>query len=208
MNSNDALACDRVAFIMWFGMEKRVAITGGIGSGKSFVCRMLERWDIRVYDCDSAAKRLMRSSPTLRAALTALVGDGVYTDGVLQKPVLARFLLASEANKLAVNDIVHPEVARDFVSSGMVWLESAILFDSGFDRRVMFDSVVCVTAPLELRIERVMARDGITRNQALEWIDRQMPQSEVAARSDFEIVNDGIADLDKQIDIVLNQIKN
>lgn len=110
----------------------KIAITGGIGSGKSYVCRLLEQRGIAVYDCDAAAKRLMRTSTTLQQQLKTLVGDAVYSaDGVLQKPVLAEFLLASEANKLAINDIVHPAVATDFATSGQQWLESAILFESG-----------------------------------------------------------------------------
>ena len=155
----------------------RVAITGGIGSGKSYVCHLLEQHGIRVYDCDAAAKRLMRDSSELRDALRQLVGDEVYEGNVLQKPVMARFLLKSEENKQAVNDVVHPAVARDFEQSGYTWLESAILFDSNFDMRTHFDYIVCVTAPLEVRIRRVMKRDSISRQQALEWIHRQLPQS-------------------------------
>ena len=185
----------------------RVAITGGIGSGKSYVCRRLERHGIRVYDCDTAAKRLMRDSDELREALRQLVGDEVYVGNVLQKPVMARFLLKSEANKQAVNDVVHPAVARDFEESGYTWLESAILFDSGFDMRTRFDYIICVTAPLEVRIRRVMKRDGISRQQALEWIQRQLPQDEVRARSDFEIVNDRKANIEKQIETIIKQIK-
>ena len=185
----------------------RVAITGGIGSGKSYVCRLLSRHGIRVYDCDSAAKRLMRDSDELREALCQLVGEEVYVGNVLQKPVMARFLLKSEANKQAVNDVVHPAVARDFEQSGYTWLESAILFDSGFDMRTHFDHIICVTAPLEVRILRVMKRDGISRQQALEWIQRQLPQDEVRDRSDFEIVNDGKANIEKQIETIIKQIK-
>ena len=185
----------------------RVAITGGIGSGKSYVCRRLERHGIRVHDCDTAAKRLMRDSDELREALRQLVGDEVYVGNVLQKPVMARFLLKSEANKQAVNDVVHPAVARDFEESGYTWLESAILFDSGFDMRTRFDYIICVTAPLEVRIRRVMKRDGISRQQALDWIQRQLPQDEVRARSDFEIVNDGKANIEKQIETIIKQIK-
>lgn len=182
----------------------RVAITGGIGSGKSYVCKRLEAFGIRVYDCDAAAKRLMRTSSTLQRDLCRLVGDDVYVDGVLQKQVLAKFLLASEDNKQAVNQIIHPAVARDFECSGYEWLESAILFDSGFDRRIHFDYIVCVSAPLEIRIQRVMNRDGISREKTMEWISRQLPQKEVLKRADFEIVNDGMEDIDEQILIVLN----
>lgn len=185
----------------------KIAITGGIGSGKSYVCRLLEQRGIEVYDCDAAAKRLMRTSDKLQLQLKALVGDAVYSaDGVLQKPVLAEFLLASEANKLAVNDVVHPAVADDFAASGKQWLESAILFESGFDRRIAFDHIVCVTAPRQVRIQRIVQRDNITPQRAAEWIDVQMSQQEVAQRSDFCIQNDGESDLQTQIDNVLRQI--
>lgn len=185
-----------------------VAITGGIGAGKSHVCRQLEQRGIRVYDCDAAAKRLMRSSREIRQSLCRLVGNEVYNGHVLQKSVLASFLLESEQHKQAVNDIVHPAVARDFIDSGMTWLESAILFDSRFDQRVSFDAIVCVTAPLELRIRRVMSRDGISREKTLEWIGRQLPQEEMLRRSNFEIVNDGHRYLNHQIDEILKQINH
>lgn len=185
----------------------KIAITGGIGSGKSYVCRLLEQRGIEVYDCDAAAKRLMRTSDRLQQQLKALVGDAVYSaDGVLQKPVLAEFLLASEANKLAVNDVVHPAVAADFAASGKQWLESAILFESGFDRRIAFDHIVCVTAPRQVRIQRIVKRDNITPQRAAEWIDVQMSQQEVAQRSDFCIQNDGESNLQAQIDNILRQI--
>jgi len=194
-------------------MKKKVAITGGIGSGKSYVCRVLEKRGIKVYDCDAGAKRLMRSDASLQSQLRALVGEEVYapssasSDGegggsrqlVLQKPVLAEFLLASEENKQAVNDVVHPAVARDFEQSDCDWLESAILFDSGFDQRTHFDVVVCVTAPVPVRLRRIMQRDHISQDKAQQWIDAVMPQEDLVARSDFEIVNDGVMDVEKQV---------
>lgn len=186
----------------------RIAITGGIGSGKSHVCRVLERHGIAVYDCDAAAKRLMATDAELQRGLTALVGPAVYADGVLQKAVLARYLLASERNKQAVNGVVHPAVARDFLRSGYEWLESAILFESGFDRRIHPDHVVCVTAPLETRIRRVMQRDGISRDKAEAWVASQMPQQEMARRSDHVISNGDGDDLDKQIIELLQHINN
>lgn len=183
------------------------AITGGIGSGKSYVCRILESRGISVYDCDAAAKRLMLTSEKLQQELRQLVGQDVYTsDGQLQKSVLADFLLASEANKLALNDVIHPAVAEDFLSSGMTWLESAILFESGFDSRVSFDRVVCVSAPRDVRIQRIMRRDNISAAKAAEWIDTQMAQEEVERRSHFVIVNDGKSDIEQQIDNMLSKI--
>ena len=183
-----------------------IAITGGIGSGKSYVCQLLEKHGIKVYDCDAAAKRLMRTSATLRQQLRQLVGPQVYRGCILQKRVLAEFLLASEANKQAVNEIVHPAVALDFIESDYQWLESAILFDSGFHRRVQFSFVVCVSAPEAVRVQRIMARDGISEAKALEWIHRQMPQEQVEAQSDFVIVNDGVAPLEPQVDKLIHQL--
>ena len=183
----------------------KIAITGGIGSGKSYVCRILEKQGIKVYDCDAEAKRLMRTDAELQAGLKQLVGEEVYSaDGILQKPVLAQFLLTSEANKQAVNDVVHPAVARDFEQSDCEWMESAILFDSGFDRRTHFDKVVCVSAPVAVRLQRIMQRDHISQQKAQQWIDAVMPQEELIARSDYEIVNDGVRDVEAQVMHLLN----
>ena len=183
----------------------KIAITGGIGSGKSYVCRLLTSKGINIYDCDSAAKRLMRTSPIIRQQLTDLIGSEVYdTDGHLNKAEVARFLLASEDNKRAIDAIVHPAVAKDFLQSGMQWMECAILYESGFDHLV--DCVIAVTAPTELRIQRIMQRDHISREDAIAWIDKQWPQTELQKRANFEIINDGRA-LEPQIEHIINQIK-
>lgn len=183
----------------------KYAITGGIGSGKSYVCRMLKDYGIEVYDCDAAAKRLMRTDRALQQRLSDAVGAEVFPDGQLNKAVLAKFLLASEENNRIVNNIVHPAVADDFASSGMSWLESAILFEADFQKYV--DRVVCVSAPLEVRTQRIMKRDGISREQAAEWIDRQMPQEEKEHRSHYVIENDGVTSLEKQIEKMLADIQ-
>lgn len=184
----------------------KIAITGGIGAGKSYVCQRLRARGIAVYDCDNAAKRLMAESQAIREGLISLVGPDVYSQGQLRKDVLTEFLLQSEANKQAVNDVVHPAVAEDFMASGYDWLESAILFDSGFDRRIAFDHVICVTAPELLRVERIMARDHVSRDRALEWIRRQMPQQRMVELSHYVIVNDGVQDIDIQISQINNNI--
>ncbi len=182
----------------------KVAVTGGIGSGKSYVCRLIERRGIHVYDCDSAAKRIMASSDEIKAALCRVVGDDVLSEGRIDKAVLASYLLKSEKNAQQINRIVHPAVAEYFISSGYSWMECAILFSSGFDKLV--DKVVCVTAPLEVRVDRIVRRDNISRDNALEWIGRQMPQEKVKTLSDYEIVNDGVLDVDIQIDKILASI--
>ena len=180
-------------------MSIRIGVTGGIGSGKSYVCRLIEqRLGVEVYDCDSAAKRLMRTSPQLRQQLTELIGPDTYVDDKLNKAVIAQFLLASHENARAIDRIVHPAVFADFEASGLQWVESAILYESGLDQ--MIDRVIVVTAPEEVRIERVMRRDGITAEKARQWIARQLPQEELLSRADYEIVNDGLQPLVPQLD--------
>lgn len=183
----------------------RIGITGGIGSGKSYVCRLLAERGINVYDCDSAAKRLMRCSDSIKESLTRLIGPDAYTDGRLNKAAVAEFLLASEDNAKAIDALVHPAVAQDFERSGAKWMECAILYESGFDRLV--DKTVAVTAPEDIRIGRIVARDGITHTKAREWIARQWPQEEVARRADYEIINDGTHDIAAQIDELINKLK-
>ena len=184
------------------GKALKTGIAGGIGSGKSYVCKLLAQRGIEVYDCDAAAKRLIRTSPDIRQQLTELIGPETYQeDGSLNKAVVAHFLLESETNAKAIDAIVHPAVFRDFEESGSLWMESAIMFESGAYRYV--DRVVVVTAPEEVRIQRVMQRDGISREKVLEWLQRQWPQDEVRRRADYEIVNDGQADLPSQIERLL-----
>lgn len=192
----------------------KTGITGGIGSGKSYVCRLLQKRGYEVYDCDDAAKRLIRTSPVIRRELTDLIGPDAYFEErgrrkdegeyILNKKAVAEFLLASEENAHAIDRIVHPAVFQDFIESGMEWMESAIIFESGIYRLV--DRIIVVTAPEEVRIQRVMQRDGISREKVLEWMGRQLPQDIVRERADYEIVNDGEADLDRQLDSLLEII--
>ena len=182
----------------------RIGITGGIGSGKTYVCQRLKERGISIYDCDSAAKKLIRTSPHIRQQLTALVGPHAYMGEQLNKEAIATFLLQSDANQKAINDIVHPAVADDFIANGMQWMECAILFESGFNRLV--DIVIAVRAPEEVRIQRVCSRDSISPQKAKEWMQRQWNQDKVTAAAQYVIDNDGIANLDTQIDTILKAI--
>ena len=173
----------------------KIGITGGIGSGKSYVCQLLKNRGIEVYDCDQAAKRIIRTSDDVRQQLLQLIGS-------LEKADIARFLLESEINAHKIDAIVHPAVFRDFEESGFQWMESAILYESGANKLV--DRVIVVTAPEEVRIQRVMQRDGITREKALQWMQRQWPQVELQRRANYEIINDGQQDLNEIINDVMS----
>lgn len=176
----------------------KIGITGGIGSGKSYVCKLLKAHGIEVYDCDQAAKRIIRTSEEVRQKLLQLIGS-------LEKADIARFLLESETNAKKIDAIVHPAVFHDFGESGYQWMESAILYESGANKLV--DRVVVVTTPEEVRIQRVMQRDTISREKALQWMQRQWPQEELCRRADYEILNDGHADLNEQIEALLKRIE-
>ena len=149
----------------------------------------------------------MRENEEVKQKIVDLVGKEAYQNDVLNKALLAKFLLASPQNATALNEIVHPAVAKDFENSGLEWIESAILYDSAFDKRIDIDFVVCVSAPLETRISRIMHRDNITREAALQWITKQLNQDEVIAKADFELVNDGIKDVEIQLNEILSKIQ-
>lgn len=177
----------------------RLGITGGIGSGKSYVAQMLQaHWDVPVYDCDSEAKRLTAESDDIRTALTQLVGDHLWQQGQMQKSVLAAYLFASPEHAAQVNAIIHPAVRRDFLRwadahsrSPVVAIESAILCESGF--HTLVDSILLVDAPLEVRLQRAMLRDGASRQQVMARMDRQdSAQARQLAR--FTVINDGGGD--------------
>lgn len=189
----------------------KIGLTGGIGSGKSYISRLLEGRGIPVYDTDTEAKRLMREHSGIRSALTALLGDETYySDGTLNKQLIASFLFASEQNAARINAIVHPVVKADFLSwafrhHGWVAMESAILFESGFSDAV--DFIVAVQAPLDVRIGRVSVRDKASEESIRQRIKAQMDDEQRASQSDFVIENDGIRPLGEQIETLFKVLR-
>ena len=182
---------------------KKIAICGGIGSGKSTVCQMFAERGVAIYDSDSRAKALMNESEALREALMAEFGAECYEGGELNRSYLAQRVFASAERLEKLNSIVHPAVKDDFLrwaeeqSGDYVILESAILYESGFDALV--DKVVAVLAPLPLRVERAMNRDGASREQIELRIKAQMSDDELMARADFAIVNFQLEDVEKDV---------
>ena len=182
---------------------RKVAICGGIGSGKSTVCRMFAERGVAVYDSDSRAKALMNDSAELREALIAEFGEECYADGSLNRPYLASKVFGSEEQLAKLNSIVHPAVKGDFLrwaeeqQSSYCILESAILFESGFDALV--DKKVAVLAPQPLRVMRAMERDGASKEQIEARIKAQMGDDELMARCNFAIVNIHLEDVEKDV---------
>ena len=181
----------------------KVAICGGIGSGKSTVCRMFAERGVAHYDSDSRAKALMNESAELHEALVAEFGEGCYEGGVLNRAYLASKVFGSEEQLSKLNSIVHPAVKADFLrwaeeqEGDYCILETAILFESGFDALV--DQKVAILAPQPLRVIRAMERDGATKEQIEARIKAQMSDDELMARCDFAIVNIHLEDVEKDV---------
>lgn len=190
----------------------KLAITGGIGSGKSVVSRLLQLMGIPVYFTDDEAKRLNVESPVIRQGLRALVGEKVYcADGSLNRSLLAEYIF-TDAHRLAqVNAIVHPEVKQDFLCWAerhrhcrVVAMECAILYEAGFDTVV--DEVAVVTAPLALRVQRAMARDHASEEQICRRVVHQMADEKWRAQQAHILLNDDNTPLIPQVIQLLEQI--
>jgi dephospho-CoA kinase len=171
----------------------KVGITGGIGSGKSTVCRLFAQKGIAVYDSDAAAKRLMQEDGALRRQLAGRFGEGTFRNGVLDRAYLAGIVFADPQALADLNALVHPVVMRDFDAwaarqeGSYVILESAILFEAGLEGYV--DKTVAVLAPRELRIERTCRRDGCGADQVVRRIAAQLDDDALSARADYVVVN-------------------
>lgn len=182
----------------------KVGITGGIGSGKSTVCRILQQRGVAVYDADSRAKELMANSESLRHDLIEAFGECTYTSEGLNRRYLADVVFSDSQQLRLLNSIVHPVVMDDFErwaaeqEGQFVVLESAILFEAGLESRV--DATVAVMAPEELRVERVMGRDGATKEQVMARIDNQMSDDERSDRAKYSVVNIDIEDLEEDVE--------
>lgn len=190
----------------------KIAITGGIGSGKSYVSHLLEGMHIPVYNADNEAKRLTAADAGIREELTALLGGEVYKDGMLNKPLLASCLFSEPSRMHQINSIIHPRVRKDFAAwvegqegCEIVGMESAILYEAGFQDTV--DAVVMVYAPVDLRIQRAMYRDGATEEQVRARMAAQMDDEEKRRRADFTVVNDGVQLLLPQLDSIIEHLK-
>lgn len=182
----------------------KVGITGGIGSGKSTVCRMLSERGVALYDADSRAKELMSTSESLRRALIENFGEETFTASGLNRAYLAERVFHNAEQLRLLNSLVHPAVIADFEAwadeqeGKYVVFESAILFEAGLESRV--DVVVAVMAPESLRVERVMARDGHSKEQVLARIKNQMSDDERSDRAKYSIVNIDVEDLEEDVE--------
>lgn len=181
----------------------KVGVTGGIGSGKTTVCRIFEALNIPVYFADEAAKHLMHQDAALVAGIQRAFGEQAYKHGTLDRPFLANVVFNNPEKLSTLNALVHPAVFSDFEAwssrqqSAYVIKEAALLFESGSYR--LCDRSILVVSPLELRIKRILIRDAFSEEQVRQRIARQMSDAEKAQLADFQLFNDEHALLIPQV---------
>jgi len=190
----------------------KVGITGGIGSGKSVVATLFRLYGIPVYMADEESKKLLDTSACIKNKLRHLLGDDIYTEQGLDRKRLASLIFNDAALLEEVNGIIHPEVRSHFADwtlrqgGAICSIESAILFESGFDELV--DKVLTVYAPLELRLARVQKRDNSPVETIMHRVNSQLSDEIKKERSDFVVYNDDRHALIPQVERLVGLLNN
>ncbi|GAB4497814.1 MAG: dephospho-CoA kinase [Saprospiraceae bacterium] len=192
----------------------RVGITGGIGSGKTTVCQIFESLGIPVYYADDWAKWLISNDEALKKGIVEIFGNKAYTEaGAYNRPFVAKIVFENKAKLAALNALVHPAVerhSRDWhdkqAAIGVPYTlkEAALMIESGSHQ--FLDFLIVVTAPEDLRVQRVMQRDGVSAEQVRARMANQMPETEKVKLADFVVVNDGERMLIPQVWQIHHQI--
>jgi dephospho-CoA kinase len=172
-----------------------IGITGGIGSGKSSLATLLRTEGYFVYDSDKEARRLQNEHPSIRAQLISIFGNEVYTDHGLNRSFLAQIVFSNKGALLQLNAIIHPFIRTDldqwiqnYSTERLLFVESAIMIESGLVE--LMDKLIVITASEDVRINRVMKRDNISKEQVMARMLNQMPDREKLLKADFVIQSD------------------
>jgi dephospho-CoA kinase len=182
----------------------KVGITGGIGSGKSLVCRIFSKLGAPVYDADIAARYLVETDPEIRESLIMLMGSDIYTGKFLNRSKMSVLIFNNKSLLEEVNQIIHPKVAEHFqwwcksnTDYAYVIQESALLFES--KAYLMFDRYVTVTSPEEVRIQRIISRKDMSLEKIRAIMQSQLQEQEKIVRSHHVVVNDGMTPVLPQV---------
>lgn len=194
-------------------MTKIIGLTGGIGSGKSTVAKYLISKGISVYIADVEAKKIMDSSEVIDEIKTYF-GDAIISKrGKIKRKALAKIVFNDKEKLQKLNSIIHPKVKQHFKD----WLqlhkkeqfivkEVAILFET--NGHLECDKVILVTAPTEVRLQRVIERDMVSKEEVISRMNNQMPEEEKIAQSDYVIHNINLKDTYNQVDELLKLLSN
>lgn len=189
---------------------KVIGLTGGIGSGKSTVARMFELLNVPVYYADQEAKRLMTSSADLKLGIRQLFGEGAYINDRLNRGYIADIVFRDKEKLKALNALVHPEVRKDFLhwvdiqDAPYVIQENPLIFEK--NDQGSFDKVIVVTADKEVRIQRIIERDGLSKDQVLDRMANQLDDAKKTELADFLIYNETLANTKIQVNAIHQQL--
>lgn len=189
-----------------------VGLTGGIGSGKTTVAKLFIKFGVPVYFADFEAKKLMNKSKIIKRKLISKFGDQVYLDNKLNSPFLANLVFNNKENLLYLESVVHPKVNQHFTrwvkkqKSPYILQENAILFENGSNK--FCDYVITVTAPIDVRLNRVIKRDNISKTAIEARMKNQWLDEDKIKNSDFVIENIDIEKTSKKVIIIHNKLLN
>ncbi|MBS1644370.1 MAG: dephospho-CoA kinase [Bacteroidetes bacterium] len=181
----------------------KVGITGGIGSGKTTVCRIFEVLGIPVFYADDRAKALMNDNQDLMATLKHTFGNELYSEGELNRQLLAKKVFNDPAALRELNQLVHPATKRDYhqwlqkQNTAYTLKEAALFFETGINKDM--NILIGVSAPQNLRIERVKSRSGLTETEIMARIQQQMDEDEKMSRCHLVLINDDLQALLPQV---------
>jgi dephospho-CoA kinase len=188
-----------------------VGITGGIGSGKSTLSRMLRAEGYSVYDTDLEARRLQNEHSAMRRKLTDLFGKEIYDDQGLNRPALGKIVFGKPELLAKLSAVVHPFVKDDFENwvtnrypKKILFIESAILYESGFNKLV--DKVILITASEDVRMKRVMKRDGISSEHVRARMSHQVSEEQKLQLADFVIHSDDNKPLESKMKKIVAEL--
>jgi len=185
---------------------KVIGLTGGIGSGKTTVLELFKQLGCATYVSDIEAKKLMSNNVKLISEIKQLLGDEAYINGNLNRNYIAKIVFNNKEKLKALNALVHPAVREDFKSfvkqskSEIVIYEAAILFESGSD--ALCDYIITVVTDINERIERIIKRDGVTKQQVLERMQHQLNDEIKIEKADFVINNSNVFNTKTQVNSI------
>src|SRR6056300_741731 len=182
---------------------KIIGLTGGIGSGKSTVLELFKILGVKTYSADESAKKLVNTDPYLINLIKSSFGENIYDKGQLNSKKLSDIVFEDKEKLKLLNSIIHPAVAKDFKlflnsnNEDYIVKEAAIIFETKSENS--YDKIIFIQAPLEIRIERVINRDNISRKEVMKRINNQLDENLIIDKCDYVISNENKEDLEDKV---------
>jgi dephospho-CoA kinase len=182
---------------------KIIGLTGGIGSGKSTVLELFKILGVKTYSADESAKKLVNTDPYLINLIKSSFGENIYDKGQLNSKKLSKIVFEDTEKLKLLNSIIHPVVAKDFKlflnsnNEDYIVKEAAIIFETKSENN--YDKIILIQSPLEIRIERVINRDNISREEVMKRINNQLDENLIIDKCDYVISNENKEDLEDKV---------